>query len=171
MTRTLFGNELSDYVNNKMDYMLLEHAGFVARPMYACTKQNEGGEMCMKVASMSKYIQLGEDRSHYRCTKCREEDRADSALVSDSVALRVLHLYILVRAGTKTTIMRSKPYKLCLHAPPSRWAWGKDLGQLPELIQAVPTSISRAKGVFYDYSDAETEAIWCYPCSHEGTPQ
>ena len=96
---------------------------------------------------------------------------ANSAPVSGSVPLRVLDLYILVRVGSKTTFMRRTAYRLCLRAPPSRWAWGKDLGQLPELIQAVPTSISRAKGVFYDYNDAESEAIWCYSCSYEGKPQ
>ena len=151
--------------------MGLEHAGFVARPLYACTKHIQDGEMCMKVASMSKFIQLGDGRSHYRCTKCRQEEGADSAPVSDSVPLRVLDLYILVRDGSKTTLMRSKAYRLCLRAPPSRWAWGKDLGQLPELTLAMPGFVSHAKGKFYDYNDAESEAIWCYSCSYEGKPQ
>ena len=127
--------------------------------------------MCMKVASRSKYIQLGDVRSHSRCTKCRQEECADSAPVSDSVPLRVLDLYILVRDGSKTTFMRSKPYRLCLRTPPPRWAWGVDLGQLPHLTQAMPRLVSHAKGKFYDYNDAESEAIWCYSCSYEGKPQ
>ena len=42
------------------------------------------------------------------------------APVSDSVPLRVLDLYILIRDGSKATFMRSKPYRLCLRAPPPR---------------------------------------------------
>ena len=67
-TRALFGNDLSDRVNITMEYMHLEHAGFVARPLYVCTKRIESGEMCMNVASMSKFIQHRDGRSHYRCT-------------------------------------------------------------------------------------------------------
>ena len=171
MARALFGNDLSDRVKSTMEYMGLEHAGFVARPLYACTKRIEGGEMCMNVASMSKFIQHRDGRSHDRCTKCKQKECADSAPVSDSVPLRVLDLYILVRDGSKTTFMRSKPYRLCLSAPPTRWAWGVDLGQLPHLTQAMPRFVSHAKGKFYDYNDAESEAIWCYSSSYEGKPQ
>ena len=77
------------------------------------------------------------------------------APVSDSVPLRVLKLYILVRDGSKTTFMRSAAYTLRLRAPPPQWAWGKDVGE----------------GKFYDYNDAESEAIWCYSSSYEGKPQ
>ena len=70
--RRLFGNKLSDRVQSKMEYMRLEHAGFVARPLYVCTNTIEGGEMCMNVASMSKFIQQRDERNHYRCKKCRE---------------------------------------------------------------------------------------------------
>ena len=161
-TRALFGNELSDAVQRVMEYMGLEHAGFVARPLYACTTPLEGGRMCMHVASMPKVIQHRDGRSHYRCTKC-----AESAPVSDSVPVRVLNLYILVRGGSKTTFMRRAAYTLRLRAPPPRWAWGVDLGELPRLTQANPTR----EGKFYDYNDAESEAIWCYSCSYEGKPQ
>ena len=67
-TCALFGNHLSDGVNWTMECMGLERAGFVARPLYARTKRIEGGEMCMNVASMSKFIQHRDGRSHYRCT-------------------------------------------------------------------------------------------------------
>ena len=125
----------------------------------------------MKVASMSKLIQHSSCRSQYRCPKCRGKERAVSALVSGSAPLRVLDLYILVRDGSKTTFTRSNPYTLCLRTPPPRWAWGVDLGQLPHLTQAMPTFVSHAKGKFYDYNDAESEAIWCYSSSYEGKPQ
>ena len=167
----MFGNDLSDRVKTTMEYMGLERAGFVARPLYACTKRIEGGQMCMNVASMSKFIQHRDGRSHYRCRTCREKECDDSAPVSDSVPLRVLDLYILVRNGSKSTFMRRKAYRLCLHAPPPRWAWGKDLGQLPHLTLAMPSSVSHEKGQFYNYNDAESEAIWCYSCSYEGKPQ
>ena len=166
----MFGNELIGRVNTTMEHMDLVHAGFLARPLYACTTRLEGGEMCMNVASMSKFIQHRDGRSHYRCTKCKEKECADSAPVSDSVPLRVLDLYILVRDGSKTTFMRSKPYRLCVRAPPPQWAWGVDLGQLPRLTQAMPRSVFHAKGRFYEYNDDESEAIWCYSCSYEGKP-
>ena len=154
-----------------MEYMGLEYAGFVARPLYACTQRIEGGQMCMNVASMSKFIQQRDGRSHYRCTKCKQKEGADSAPVSDSVPLRLLDLYILVHDGSKTTFMRSKAKRLCLHAPPPQWAWGVDLGQLPRLTQANPRIVSDAVGQFYAYNDAESEAIWCYSCSYQGKPQ
>ena len=119
---------------------------------------------------MSKFIQQRDGRGHYRCRKCREKGGADSAPVSDSAPLRLLDLYMLVCAGRKTTFMRSKPYRLCLRAPPPQWAWGVDLGELPHLAQAIPRSVSHAKGKFYEYSDPESAAIWCYSCSYEGKP-
>ena len=60
--RALFGNEMSDRVQQIMEYMHLEHAGFLARPLYACTKRIEGGQMCMNVASMSEFIQHRDGR-------------------------------------------------------------------------------------------------------------
>ena len=42
-TRTLFGNVLSGRVQRLMEYMGLQHAGFVARPLCACTKCFETG--------------------------------------------------------------------------------------------------------------------------------
>ena len=91
-----------------------------------------------------------------------------SVPVSDSVPLCVLQLYILVSDGNKTTIMRSKSYRLRLRMPPPQWAWGVDLGQLRQLTMAMPNVVSHAKGMFYDYNDRDSEAIWCYSCSYEG---
>ena len=170
MTRALFGNDLSHRVERKMENMDLVHAGFVARPLYACTKCSESGEMCMKVASMSKYIQQRDGRSHYRCTNCRKKG-TDSTPVSDSVPLRVLDLYILVRGGSKTTIMRSNTYRLCLCVPPTQWAWGVNAGQLPLPKQAIPTFVSHTNGKFYKYNKMEIGAIWCGSSSYEGRPQ
>ena len=104
----------------------------MVRPLYACTKRLEGGQMSM-------FIQHCDGRSHYRCRTC-----SDSAPVSDSVPLRVLNLYILVRDGSNTTFMRRAAYTLRLRAPPPHWAWGKHVGE----------------GKFYDYNDAESEAIF-----------
>ena len=116
----------------------------------------------MNVASLSKYIQKREPRGHYRCKNCAEP-------VSDSVPLRVLEMYILVSDGNNgTTIMRSKPYRLRLRAPPSHWAWGVDLGQLPQLSMAMPEVVTQAKGMYYDYNERESDAIWCHSCSYEG---
>ena len=140
----------------------LQHAGFVARPLYTCTRRLKGGDMCMKVASMSKFIQQHDERTHYRCTQCRQEESAASTLVFDSVPLRILQLYILVRDGNKTTIMRASPYRLCLCAPPSQWGWDKELYYVPDLSEASPTQIWHARKKFYQYNDTESDAIWTY---------
>ena len=167
ITRALFGNVLSDRVEQKMKYMDLELAGFVACPLYVCTNHIEEGTMCMKVASMSRFIELGGGRGHYRCTACRQKQSADSALVSDSAPLRILDMYILVRDGAKNTIMRSRAYKLCLCAPPSYWAWNVEMVRPSNLHQAQPDQ----NGRFYEYSERDSEQIWCYSCSYEGKPQ
>ena len=151
--------------------MGLEHAGFVARPLYTCTMPIEGGQICMNVASMSKFIHHRDGRGHYRCAKCIQRELADSAPVSDSAPLRVLDLYILVRAGSKTTFMRSKPYTLCLRRPPAEWAWGVEMAALPQLNQAMPKIVYHGQRRFYEYNDTESEAIWCYSSSYQGKPQ
>ena len=125
LTRSLFGHELSDSVLYMLEHMGLKHAGFVARPLYVCTSRFEHGQMCMNVASMSKFIRLGDGRSHYRCRKCADRQ----APVSDSAPLRVLDVYTLVRDGdSKPTLLRRAAYRLRLRAPPYRWAWGEDMG-------------------------------------------
>ena len=62
--------------------------------------------------------------------------------------------------------MRKAAYRLCVTAPPSRWAWGENLGELPTLTQAMPV-----KSTFFYYSEKESEAIWCYSSSYEGKSQ
>ena len=155
--------------------MRLEHAGFVARPLYACTKHIEGGEMCMNVASMSKFIQQRDSRSHYRCTKCKQKESADSAPVSDSVPLRVLALYILVHdaESCRPTFLRSTPYRLCLHTPPSGWTWDADLRHLLHDAppQALPQEVCHGKYKFYEYTAMESNAIWCHSSSYQGKPK
>ena len=154
-----------------MEYMRLEHTGFVARPLYVCTNTIEGGEMCMNVASMSKFIQQRDERNHYRCKKCREKKCHDSAPLSDSVPLRILDLYILVHDGIKSTFMRSKAFKLCLRRPPAQWGWGVELAPIRELKQAQPSIVYHGHRKFYEYNDAESEAIWCMSSSYQGKPQ
>ena len=85
--------------------------------------------------------------------------------------LRVLDLDILVHDGIKSTFMRSKPLTLCLRMPPAKWAWGVDLAPLRQLNQAMPSIVYRAERKFYEYNDAESEAIWCMSSSYEGKPQ
>ena len=109
----------------------------------------------------TKFIEQRDARGHYRCKRC-------IAPVTDSVPLRVFDLYMLVSDGNKTAIMRSKPYRLRLRTPPPQWAWGVDLGELPQLTMAMPNVVSHRKGMFYDYNDRDSEAIWCYSCSYEG---
>ena len=107
-------------------------------------------------------------------TDARNADKKewdDSAPVSDSVPLRVLDLYILVHDGIKSTLMRSKPYTLCLRRPPAQWAWGVDLAPIHQLTQAMPNIVYHAERKFYEYNDAEGEAIWCMPSSYEGKQQ
>ena len=50
---------------------------------------------CICLVARTDSVVLG-----MRSTECKEKDCADSAPVSDSVSLRVLELYILVRGGS-----------------------------------------------------------------------
>ena len=77
---------------------------------------------------------------------------------------------MLVVDGSKATFMRIKPYRVCLHTPPSQWAWDMDLGNLPDLTLAQPTIVPYAKKNFYNYSNPESDAIWYYSSPFEGKP-
>ena len=77
--------ELTEHAVRKLECFSVDRAGFVARPLYVCTKCIYGDQLCMKVASMSKFIPQAGIRRLYRCTKCVREDTGFAAPVPDSV--------------------------------------------------------------------------------------
>ena len=154
----LFGKHVKAIPSNVATAVSVEVAGVLARPLYVCMDRS-GPEPCMAVASMSEFIQQVPGRKQYRCSECMKRTP-----VSDSVPLRVLHLYALVAASDSgLTPLRMKQVRLVLTAPPDTWTWGSDVqsGQaLPATWQAQPTLIKDTRGTHWRYSQAESDAIW-----------
>ena len=163
----LFGQEVMTQLSEIASAVSLNVAGLLARPLYVCTNYRQAlpAEMCMSVASMSQFVQQAPGRQHYRCAGCTAS--AEGVPVSDSTPLRVLHLYILVSAQDGgLTPLRMKSLRLVVEAPPNRWAWGEELGALPEPTLAQPVWSSTGK--HWRYNAEESEAIWCLASSFRG---
>ena len=121
----------------------------------------------MSVASMSYLVQQAAGRQQYRCAQCIAD--AEEVPVSDSTPLRVLHLYVLVSARDGSlTPLRMKAMRLVVSAPPDRWAWGMELGTLPEPTLAQPVMVDDNVGKHWRYNTQENDAIWCSASSYRG---
>ena len=121
--------------------MSVDRAGFVARPLYVCTKCIYGDQPCMKVVP-----------------------------VHDSTFLRVPRLCMLVNSGGKTSIIRTKPYKVLLHALPPEWAWAKELCRPPSLGLAMLTPFKNRRVWIYKYNTKESAGSWLHSAAFEGKP-
>ena len=118
---------------------------------------------------MSKLIQHVDGRLQYRCPKCSGAVQS----ISHTAALRVLHLYPLVltrRWRAHGTPMRTKAMRLVVRAPPSNWGWGLELDPLPVRSEATPRKGEDEHGKYYEYTDEESEAMWCNSCPFQGRP-
>ena len=117
----LLGKQFLAILSNGAKAVSVEVAGALARPLYVCTDlrgPSASRELCMAVASMSKFAQQVPGRSQYRCSECVKR-----APVSDSKSLRILHVYALVSASDcGLTPLRMKEVRLVLNAPPDNWA-------------------------------------------------
>ena len=63
-----------------------------------------------------------------------------------------------------------KPLSLVLEAPPERWAWGIELGEVSVLARAEPELIKHEwlPIKHWRYSATESKAIWCGAGSFRG---
>ena len=48
---------------------------------------------------------------------------------------------------------------------------GVELAPVRELNKAQPTIVYHGQRKFYEYNDADSEAIWCMSSSYQGKPQ
>jgi hypothetical protein len=110
---------------------------------------------------MSPLTKLTGARKEYRCAKCRD---AGEAPVSGSVPLRVLRLYVMVRAADGLpTPMRMKPLSVILEMPPADFAWGREhtAVETASLTKARPFQTrAELNKVAYQYKGDESAAIW-----------
>ena len=94
----LFGEELNRSFDDAAESVHLVFAGIIARPLYKCTEPLSTGKVCMKVASMSPFLQITAGRRAYKCTDCMAKAQgAQVAPGSASAALRCLHASPTVR--------------------------------------------------------------------------
>ena len=140
----------------------VEVAGFLARPLYVCTNANprSKNEMCMSIASMSRFVQQAQGQLHYRCSDCVA--KSAGVPVSDSTPLRVLHMYALIYTKDGDfTPMRMKPVRLVVCAPPDTWSWGVTVApNLQDESMANPTQATDKRGDFFQYNKKESDALW-----------
>ena len=61
-----------------------------------------------------------------------------------------------------------KAMRLVVSAPPDRWAWGMELGTLPEPTLAQPVMVDDNVGKHWRYNTQESDAIWCSASSYRG---
>ena len=165
-----FGNEVMEVFLKALARVDLPLAGYVARPLYACTQksgQGDGGaELCMKVASMSRLVDAAGARAQYRCAACAKTGPP----VSDSEPLRVLHVYALVDVGRVAMPVRTDPVRVVLRALPSRWTWGKEAGRPPKAETALPAWMWDRRGPYFKYAPEESEVIWRRSGPYEAAP-
>ena len=160
----LFGDEVMSKLRKVAVDVSLEIAGVLARPLYVCTARphNKTPErLCMATASMSPLMQLAAARKHYLCARCKNKQNAP---ISDSVPLRVLHLYVTVGAtdGLPTPV-RMKPVPIALEAPPDSFCWGSSRLPLPVVMKksepkAVPIFVAGSIG--YSFNAEASKRIW-----------
>ena len=103
-------------------------AGVIARPLYACTEEvdNEANEVCMNVASMSRFLPQPAGRPVYKCAKCSQEGAMQEP-GSASPSLRILWAYPLVEGmdGVLAPLRVSSPVCFVVHAALTTWGWGR----------------------------------------------
>ena len=148
---------------DKVDLVL---AGVIARPLYKCTEvvDADSGEVCMNVASMSRFLQTSNARSAYQCSDCIK--RLQGAGVSPGSAsdvLRGLWAYPLVEGvdGQPTPLRVPSPVRLLVHPPPDTWGWRLPRPPRPTLaVAAEPTMAGAPEQRWYKYTATESDAIW-----------
>ena len=76
--------------------------------------------------------------------------------------LRALLLYALVDvAGGAESVLRMKPVRAVVNAPPATGRWGARLTDEPGPTEAQPQWKSLSQGSHWRYSSPESEHIWC----------
>ena len=171
---TLFGEDLNRSFANAAESVDLVFAGIAARPLYKCTEVLPTGKVCMKVASMSPFLELSAGRFEYKCTDCMAKAQAAQlAPGSASAGLRCLHAYPTVQGvdGKPTPLRVGAVARLLVHAPPDTWGWRASLpAHWPTHTPAAsPQRHHPAKG-WYKYTTEESDRIWIASSHFQGEP-
>ena len=122
---TVFGQDVVDFLGQVTQHVGLDLLGVVARPVYRCTGTVANG-MCMAMASMSRIFTITQERSTFLCNACAEKNL--DSVDSHNVPLRALLLYALVDVESSApSVLRMKPLRVVVHAPPDIWSWGNPI--------------------------------------------
>ena len=158
----LLGTKVCQLIGDAARAVDVEVAGYLARPLYVCTNASptSKNEMCMSIASMSRFVQQAPGQVHYRCSDCVA--KSAGVPVSDSTPLRVLHLYALIYTKDGDfTPMRMRPVRLVVCAPPDTWRWGVTVtANLQDESMANPTQATDRRSDFFQYNKEESDALW-----------
>ena len=108
----------------------------------------------------------------YLCAICTMQSHCAKEPESDNLALRILHLYILISAEDgELSPLRMRPVSVVLEPPPDAWAWGvnpEEISDYYDCAPAKPRLIRNDKGKHWQYSADESKAIWCAAGSFRG---
>ena len=163
LVATVFGDEVEHSFALSARKLKLVFAGIVARPLYNCTELLPTGDVCMKVVSMSPFLQMSVGRREYKCTGCMANaQKAGVAPGSASAGLRCLYAYATVEGvdGKATPLRRGGQRRLLVHAPPDTWGWARPRPDRPsDTPAASPQRDHPARG-WYNYTEEESDRIW-----------
>ena len=171
---TLFGSALRGKIECEVDRAALRLAGVIARPLYKCTEvvDPSSEEVCMNVASMSRFLQNTAARGHYRCKECAERAQgAGGAPGLASAARRALYLYPMVEApdGEPTPLRAVAPHRVLVHAPPDSWGWGAEPVE-PPVANVYAQANPLLSSTWYAYNAEESKAMWVASKAYKATP-
>ena len=174
---TLFGATVHEQLASAAADVDLVFAGVIARPLHKCTEvvDTATGEVCMNVASMSRFLQKSEGRSAYQCRDCIARLRgAKAAPGSASAVLRGLWVYPMVQGAREepTPLRVPWPIRLLMHAPPATWGWRihTPARQPLHATAAAPETCGPRGEQWYTYTAKESEAIWLASHAFKATP-
>ena len=168
LATTVFGQPVVAELARITGSFDLVFSGVVARPLYACTADVQGS-MCMAMASMSRIFQGGTRRGEYLCHECAE--RSGGTPGSDSLPLRILLLYSLIAGGGgQDFLVRTRPLRVVVRAPPDTWGWGAPEGDQPEHREASPEWSPEWEASHWRYNKVDSDQIWWHAAPFRGTP-
>jgi hypothetical protein len=169
----VFGKEVENILTHMAQVVSTVVAGVLARPLYVCTQKKQDGNVCLQKAAMSPLVKERFPRRNFMCTGCK----ASALPVSDSIALRFLQLYIVVKAGEPQpdTCLRTDAFRVLVTAPPDSWLplsereiGGMDNEEVEAAPSRMPCTVSGKKINILQFTQQESDRIWLAARSFQG---